>query len=238
MNPLVEKVRRAGVVGAGGAGFPAYVKLAARVEWLLANGAECEPLLHKDRELMTHFAPRIVEGMHLAAEATGATRVCAGIKTRNRGALDAMRRAMAGTPFEISEFGDFYPSGDEYEVVYSITGRLIPPGGIPPAVGAVVSNVETLYNVAEAVQGRPVTRTFLTITGCVRRPLTAWIPLGMSVREVLELAGGASVEPYAVMDSGLMMGRLVTDLSHPVSKTTAPSSVPDICWATRSSPIV
>ncbi len=221
MSTLVERVRRAGVVGAGGAGFPAHVKLATRAEWLLANGAECEPLLHKDRELMTHFAPRIVEGMRLAAGSTGAARVHVGIKRRNAGALQAMGRALAGTGFEISEFGDFYPSGDEYEVVYGITGRLIPPGGIPPAVGAVVNNVETLYHVAEAAEGRPVTRTFLTVTGCVRRPLTTWVPVGMAVSEVLELAGGPSIDPYAVMDSGLMMGKLVRDLRQPVTKTTS-----------------
>lgn len=221
MSTLVEKVRRAGVVGAGGAGFPTHVKLAARVEWLLANGAECEPLLHKDRELMLHFAPRIVEGLKLAADATGAEKVRVGIKTKNAEASAAMAQALAGTGIEISHFGDFYPSGDEYEVVHSITGRLIPAGGIPLEVGAVVQNVETLFQIAEAAEGTPVTETFLTVNGCVRRPLTAWIPIGTSLREVLALAGGPTIEPFAVMDSGLMMGKLVRDLDQPVTKTTS-----------------
>lgn len=221
MSTLVEQVRGAGVVGAGGAGFPAHVKFAAQVEWLLANGAECEPLLHKDRELMTHFAPRIVQGLSLAAKSTGASQVRVGIKSKNADAIQAMERALAGTGFEVSPFGDFYPSGDEYEVVYGITGQLIPAGGIPLEVGAVVSNVETLYQVAAASEGVPVTETFLTVNGRVRRPLTTWVPIGMSVGEVLELAGGPTEQRFAVMDSGLMMGRLVRDLDQPVSKTTS-----------------
>ena len=218
---LSERTRSAGVVGAGGAGFPTHVKMASQADWLLANGAECEPLLHKDRELLRHYAPQVLEGIRLAGASVGATRLSIGVKSKNREAIGALEAAGCGEEIDLAEFGDFYPSGDEFEVVHSITGRLIPPAGIPLDVGVVVNNVETLYQVCRAEQGEPVTESFLTVGGLVRQPLTVWVPLGMRVREVLKLAGGATVDDVAVMDSGLMMGRRVRDLDQPVTKTTA-----------------
>ena len=116
--------------------------------------------------------------------------------------------------------GDFYPSGDEYELVYTATGRLIPPAGIPLQVGCVVNNVETLYNVYQAEQGRPVTRKFLSVCGVVRQPKSLWAPVGTSFRDLLARAGGATVEDYGVFISGLMMGTLSFDLDDVVTKTT------------------
>ncbi len=217
---LIAKVKQAGVVGAGGAGFPTHVKLAAKVEWYLGNGAECEPLMHKDRELMTRFAPQILAGLQAAAAQCGADKVALGLKKKNAAAAAALQKAAAGTGVELVFFEDYYPAGDEYEVVHHITGRLIPPQGLPLDVGCVVNNVETLLNIHFAAQDVPVTDTFMTITGAVKKPLTARLPLGVSVVDALTLAGGASVEPFAVFESGLMMGRLITDLEQPVTKTT------------------
>jgi len=218
---LVETVHLAGVVGAGGAGFPTHVKLEADAEWYLANGAECEPLLHKDRELMLNHADAIVDGLQLAAASTGASKLAIGVKAKNSDAVDALQQAVQGTSIEISQFGDFYPSGDEYEVVHQIAQRLIPAGGIPIEIGVVVNNVETLYQIHRAAQGFPVTETFLSVVGLVKKPITLAVPIGMSVQDTLQLAGGPTTEDFAVMDSGLMMGRLVGDLSQPVTKTTA-----------------
>jgi len=217
---LSEQVREAGVVGAGGAGFPTHVKMSAQAEWLLANGAECEPLLHKDRELMIHFGAEVMKGIDLAAESVGASKRAVGVKAKNRDVIEALRKITAGPRTELVEFGDFYPSGDEYEVVHTITGRLIPPQGIPLDVGVVVSNVETLFQVFQATQGKPVTRKLLTVTGRVCEPATFWVPIGMSLRDVLSLAGGSQVADFAVMESGLLMGKLVQDLDSPVTKTT------------------
>jgi Na+-translocating ferredoxin:NAD+ oxidoreductase RnfC subunit len=218
---IQDLVKKAGVVGAGGAGFPTHVKVASQAEWFLANGAECEPLLHKDTELMTHFAHLVVDGLSLAAQAVGSSQVAVGVKAKNRKAIEALQEAIGSRDIQIAEFGDFYPSGDEYEVVHTITGRLIPPAGIPLDVGVVVNNVETLLNIGQAVQGIPVTETYLTVAGLVRTPKTLKVPVGMRISEVLELAGGATADEYVVMDSGLMMGKLVVDLEQPVTKTTA-----------------
>jgi len=218
---LSQKLKQLGVVGAGGAGFPTYVKAASQVEWVIANGAECEPLIHKDVEIMEHFAPEIVSGIQLMMEATGARRAKFGLKEKNAAAVEAVRAAVKSRPIDLVLLGDFYPSGDEYELVQIATGRLIPPAGIPLQVGCVVNNVETLLNVHFASQGVPVTEKFLTVTGAVRQPKTVRVPIGMSFREVLDLAGGATVRDFGLLVSGILMGTLSFDLDDVVTKTTA-----------------
>jgi Na+-translocating ferredoxin:NAD+ oxidoreductase RnfC subunit len=217
---LVEQVRRAGVVGAGGGGFPTHVKLAAKADTVIANGAECEPLLHKDAVVMEHQAAQIVTGMQLAMEAVGARAGIVGIKAKNKHAVEAVEAACRGTPVRVHLLGDYYPAGDEYDLVHETTGRLIPPGGIPLQVGAVVCNVETFVNIAAAAGGRPVTEKTLTIAGAVRAPRTLTVPIGTSLRECLEAAGGAAVPDPVLCIGGLMMGETTDDLDRPVVKTT------------------
>ena len=217
---LAQSLKDLGVVGAGGAGFPTYVKADSKVEFVLANGAECEPLLHKDFELMHHFPEPIVEGMSLMMKATGAPQGKFGIKEKNKEAIASIEPLARAKGIDMVYLGDFYPSGDEYELVYEATGRLIPAAGIPLQVGCVVNNVETLYNVFEATQGKPVTRKFVSINGAVRDPKSFWVPLGTSYRDLLQLAGGATVDQFAMFVGGLMMGSFTYDLDQVVTKTT------------------
>lgn len=217
---LSKKLKELGVVGAGGAGFPTYVKADSKVEFVLANGAECEPLLHKDFELMHHFPEPIVEGMALMMQATGAQQGKFGIKEKNKAAIASIEPHARAKGFDMVFLGDFYPSGDEYELVYEATGRLIPAAGIPLQIGCVVNNVETLYNVFEAAQGRPVTRKFVSVNGAVREPKSFWVPLGTPFRDLIALAGGATADDFAVFIGGLMMGGFTYDLNEPVTKTT------------------
>jgi Na+-translocating ferredoxin:NAD+ oxidoreductase RnfC subunit len=217
---LSEQLRECGVVGAGGAGFPTYVKAQSRVEFMIANGAECEPLIHKDAELMKHFPAQILAGMNAMMDSTGAGAGKFGVKTKNAESIDALKRHMNGSRIEFVMLGDFYPSGDEYELVYSATGRLIPAGGIPLNVGCVVNNVETLYNVHLATQGRPVTDKFISVSGAVREPKSFWVPVGTSFRELIELAGGATVPEFVLFVSGIMMGTMTFDSEDVVTKTT------------------
>jgi len=216
---LSQELRECGVVGAGGAGFPTYVKAQAKAEFVIANGAECEPLIHKDAELMKHFARGIVGGMHSMMAATGAKTGKFGIKTKNAESIDAVRRHL-DSGIDLVTLGDFYPSGDEYELVYSATGRLIPPAGIPLQVGCVVNNVETLYNVSLAGRGIPVTEKFLSVCGAVREPKSFWVPVGMTFRDVIAAAGGATLKDFGVFVSGIMMGTLSFDLDDVITKTT------------------
>lgn len=217
---LNERLRECGVVGAGGAGFPTYVKAQSQVEFLIANGAECEPLIHKDAELMKHFPKPILQGMESMMGAIGAKQGKFGIKTKNAESLEALKHNLTSERIEFVMLGDFYPSGDEYELVYTATGRLIPPAGIPLNVGCVVNNVETLHNVTLAEQGTPVTEKFLSVCGAVKEPKSFWAPVGMSFRDLIGLAGGTTVEDFGVFISGLMMGTLTFDLDDVVTKTT------------------
>ncbi|NUO79090.1 SLBB domain-containing protein [candidate division KSB1 bacterium] len=220
MPSLIQQVRDAGVIGAGGAGFPAYKKLEARVDTVIANGAECEPLLFKDKVLMEHYATEMIDGLRLVMQQVGANQGLVAIKHKNRKAIAAVTRHL---PAHISvfEMEDVYPAGDEYEVVYHSTGRRIPSGGLPLHVGVVVQNVETLYHIHRAAQGRPVTHSLMTIHGHVKQPLTAWFPVGMRYGEALEVAGGATIEDFVLLDGGPMMGKVVTDLNTPVTRVSS-----------------
>lgn len=216
---LVEQVRRAGVVGAGGGGFPAHVKLAAQADTIIANGAECEPLLHKDAVIMETQAADLVKGILLAMDAVGAKDAVIGIKGKKKHAVAAVTEACRGTPIRTHLLGDYYPAGDEYDLVFEVTGRLIPPGGIPLQVGAVVNNVETFVNIATAAEGKPVTHKMLTIAGAVRSPITLRVPIGSSYRDCIEAAGGLTTSDPVLCIGGLMMGEVTDDLDSPVTKT-------------------
>lgn len=218
---LTDKIINAGVVGAGGAGFPSHVKANSKAEIVLANGAECEPLIHKDYEIMVHFADEIVKGFELVLENTKASKGYFGIKAKNSQAVEAIKSAINNTNIEITELGDFYPSGDEYELVYSATKRLIPPAGIPLDVGCVVNNVESFYNIARSAENIPVTEKFITVTGAVKKPSSFFVPVGTAFRDVIQFAGGSSVSDFGIFVGGVMMGKLTFDLDEVVTKTTA-----------------
>ncbi len=221
MPSLIDKIRAAGVVGAGGAGFPTHVKYACQAEYMIANGAECEPLLYKDKELMRLFPNEVKKGMELAAGAVGASRNILGIKAKNYDVIGQFRRAFGGTGIEIFEMGDYYPAGDEYVLVFEATGRLIPYGGYPVNIGCVVSNVESLLNVALASLGVPVTEKFVTIAGAVSNPMTVKVPIGTPLSDLIELAGGSTVDgDISALDGGAMMGALSAITGNHVTKTS------------------
>ena len=217
---LVEQVRRAGVVGAGGAGFPAHVKVGAQAEYVIANGAECEPLMHKDAELMALHAAKIIAGVEAIMDAIGASKGIIGVKGKHEDVVEIFTRLLESNRIDLHILGDFYPTGDEFVLVYETTGRLIPPGGIPLDVGVVVQYVETLYNIDLAREDIPVTQKFLTVAGAVGQPLTCMVPVGVRFREIIELAGGALADDYALLVGGAMMGRLTRDTDECVTKTT------------------
>lgn len=217
---ILKKIRDAGVIGAGGAGFPTYKKLEAGVEHIIANGAECEPLLYKDREVMLQEPEALLRGLQIMKELTGASKVTIALKEKNRAVADKMRAQAEGLGFDIFVYGNVYPAGDEYILVYEITGRRIPPGGIPLQVGCVVDNVETIINIAHAVdEDRPVTQKYVTITGALKNPVTTVLPVGTPIRDCLQLAGGTTITDFAVLTGGLMMGGVETNLDAPLSKT-------------------
>jgi len=230
---LMRRVREAGVVGAGGAGFPTHVKLAATgIDTVIANGAECEPMLRCDQQLMAAHPDLVVRGMELVVEAVGAGRGLIALKRHYEHALGALegeiRERSKGAPgYRVALFPidkSSYPAGDEFCLVYDVTGRIIPETGLPLNVGCIVLNIGTLANIALAAdKGEAVTRRYVTVNGDVASPKTVRVPIGMAMDEVLSLAGGPTGAPgdYAIVVGGPMMGALVKDpAKEVVTKTT------------------
>jgi Na+-translocating ferredoxin:NAD+ oxidoreductase RnfC subunit len=220
VKEIVSKVRAAGVVGAGGGGFPTHVKIDTPVEIVLANGAECEPLLHCNQELMIRKARTILDGLSCVQRATGAKRTYVCLKKKYQRAIEAFEKGGVGQDGELFLLEDFYPAGDEFVLVYEVTRRMVPEAGIPLNVGVVVSNVESLYNVANAMNGDPVTHRMLTVTGAVHDPVTISVPLGTSASECIAVAGGARIDEFSILAGGPMMGKLVGP-GYPIQKTTS-----------------
>jgi len=219
MPPLTrEQHAEAGVVGAGGAGFPTHVKFSAQADTVLLNAAECEPLLHKDKEVLRTYADEVLAGLAIAMELVGARRAIIGIKEKYQDVIGLLGPKLAAS-MEIAPLADVYPAGDEFVLVYSCLGRVIPPGGLPLNVGAVVTNVETALNVARADR-LPVTEKYLTIGGAVAEPVTLRVPIGITLAECVAAAGGATVADHDYMVGGVMMGRLEENHAAPVDKTT------------------
>ena len=219
---VAEVIREAGVVGAGGAGFPTHVKATGKADIVLANGAECEPLLRVDKILMQREPERIVRGLIAMMEAVGANEGVLCVKEKNHGAIASLERAIQGkSNVRVYPLENFYPAGDEQQIVYEVTGKVVPTGGIPLDVGAVVCNVTTLAQIADALDGQPVTERLVTVGGDVERPTTFNAPLGTPLGALIVAAGGpTSTEGYTLIVGGPATGRLSKDFSEPVTKTT------------------
>jgi Na+-translocating ferredoxin:NAD+ oxidoreductase RnfC subunit len=206
---MLEQIYDAGVIGAGGAGFPTHKKLSGGFSIVIVNAAECEPLLASDRYVMRHFAPRIAEALVAIQRETGASRVVIGTKKKYEREIAALKNAFAeiGANFEIFGLGGFYPAGDEQIMIYEITGRTVPPGGIPLALGIVVLNITTVFNIYESMHKKPVTEKFVTVTGEVQRPVILQVPVGTPVTDCIAAAGGTTADPWMVVRGGPMMGK-------------------------------
>ncbi|MFH1039043.1 MAG: 4Fe-4S dicluster domain-containing protein [PVC group bacterium] len=221
-DSLVDKVWQAGVVGAGGAGFPTWKKIDARVETVIVNGAECEPLLRNDQQVMAARADEVVRGLTLVMGATGAARGVIALKKKYTAAIAALEKEMTGrNDLGLHLMESVYPAGDEFVIVYEVTGEVIPPGEIPLQAGILVSNVETFCNISRAQRGKPVISRYLTVTGAVREPKTLRLPIGTPLETAVELAGGAAIGDWVIVTGGPMMGEVAPDPGGPVTKTTS-----------------
>ncbi|HEY9765176.1 MAG TPA: SLBB domain-containing protein, partial [Chroococcales cyanobacterium] len=218
---IIQKVKAAGVVGAGGAGFPTHVKFAAEAKVVIANGAECEPLLRSDQQIMALYPEELVRGLKAAMVATGAKEGVLALKGKYREAVSALSKIIAEEKnIRILKLESVYPAGDEAVLTYEVTGRVMPEGGLPLDVGAVVCNVNTLINVARALDDQPVTHRYVTVTGAVNRPSVFLAPLGISFIRLIEQAGGTKFPDYAVISGGPMTGEVVCPLETRVTKTS------------------
>ncbi len=210
INELGRIMRENGIVGAGGAGFPSYAKLNDKADTIILNCAECEPLLKLHRQVLEKYAFEIMTALTAVKEATQAERVIIAVKPAYKGAVEAVKANLSSfKDISIGYLPEVYPAGDEVITIYETTGRVVAPGAIPISVGCIVYNVETMLNLYFAMTaGKPVTTKYITIAGEVKKPVTLKVPLGMTVNELIELAGGVTVNDPVYISGGPMTGRI------------------------------
>lgn len=219
---LVEAIGAAGVVGCGGAGYPAQGKLKGSFEYFIINGAECEPLLRTDRYLMLNKAREIVQAAATIKHEMNIPHCFIALKEHYADEVRALEAAIKelDAPVELFKLDSFYPAGDKQVIVYEVTGIVIPPAGSTGRSGVLLFNVGTVYEIYHALLGRPFIYKYLTVTGEVRKPVIVKAPIGTSMGECVALAGGAKIRDYRIVAGGPMMGKPVTE-DMPVTKTTS-----------------
>lgn len=221
IKELQKIIQESGVVGAGGAGFPTYVKIDQRANTILMNCAECEPLLKLHRQLLKLHAYEIMKTFQMIAETVGAQEAIIGIKKSYKDTVEELNRHLGEFPnMRLALLDEVYPMGDEIVLIYEATGRVVRPGGLPIEEGVAVFNVETVYNIYQAVEKQhPVTDKLVSVVAEVEHPVTVRVPLGTRLDQVVALAGAATVKNPVYFVGGPMMGNIGTG-SQPVTKTT------------------
>ncbi|MCP4044009.1 MAG: electron transport complex subunit RsxC, partial [Gammaproteobacteria bacterium] len=229
---LKEKIHAAGIIGVGGAGFPAHVKLSppsnTKIDTLLLNGAECEPYITADHRLMVEFADQVVEGARIILKVLGITQCVIGIEANKPDAIAAMERAAqeqsgGETRIEVKTLVVKYPQGSEKQLIQSITGRKVPAFALPSVVGVVVHNVATSRAIYEAVAlDKPYYEKIVTISGRgIKRPANLKVKVGTKVKDIVDYLGGTTPDLKKVVLGGPMMGFAVSTLELPIMKTTS-----------------
>jgi Na+-translocating ferredoxin:NAD+ oxidoreductase subunit C len=226
---LIAMVAKAGIVGMGGAGFPTHVKLSPpagkTIDTLILNGAECEPFLTADHRLMAEQAKTIWQGVQIIRSILGARSVCVAVEDNKPDAIRAMENAMSkeDDTVELVVLKTEYPQGAEKQLIYSVTGRQVPSGGLPMDVGALVENVSTAAAIAEAVTtGMPLIQRVVTVTGQgVKTPNNLLARIGTSMKELVDFCGGLNGTPGKIISGGPMMGIALPSLVPGINKTTS-----------------
>lgn len=228
---ILEAVTPAGLVGMGGAGFPTRIKIdpAPPKDTLIINGCECEPFITCDYRLMLERPNAITAGIKLIRKAAGCKRTIIAIEDNKPEAIDMFRSCEKNDPdnFEVMELKTCYPQGGERQLIKAVLDKQVETGGIPPAIGVLVTNVATAVAVAEAVvQKRTLTHRVVTVTGqAIAEPANLYTAIGTSVGELIEFCGGLTQKGAKVVMGGPMTGVAIADLSTPITKTTGAITV-------------
>ncbi len=210
---IIETIKNAGIVGAGGAGFPTHIKISAKAEVFIVNAAECEPLIETDKYIMREYATEIVTAIMAVGETLCAKRKVFATKAKYKKEIAAICNAVKqlNADIEMFEMDAFYPAGDEQTIVALVTGKSVPERGLPLDVGAVVSNVGTLLNISQALKNAsPVTQKLLSVVGEVKKPIMLKVPIGTKITQCVE-AAVPNFSDYSVILGGPMMGQVVAD---------------------------
>ncbi len=226
---LLKIIKDSGIVGMGGAAFPAHVKFnipkGKKAEYLVINGVECEPYLTADHRLMLEHAEDILKGISIISKIIKAEKVIIGIESNKMNAAHKLEKLIEekGLPFIVQPLKVRYPQGDEKQLLKAAIGKEVPSGGLPIEIGAVVSNVGTAFAVFEAVtKNKPLIERVVTVTGdAINKPGNFRTAVGTPINVLIEAAGGFKEEPVKMVAGGPMMGFAFFDLEAPVTKGTS-----------------
>lgn len=223
---IISRVREAGVVGLGGAGFPTSVKLQThegdKIDEIIINGAECEPFLTSDQVAMEAYPEKVITGCLIAMQAMNAPKGYIGIEDNKPNAIDAVKKACENVSnVEVAVLKTKYPQGDQKRIVQAITGKVIPSGAHGTSIGVQVLNANTAIAITDAVvYGKPLYEKIVTMTGsAIQSPKNINVKIGTSLFELLEFCDGFKAEPGKIIIGGPMMGNAQYNVDSPSIKT-------------------
>lgn len=221
-------VKEAGIVGLGGAGFPTHVKLApkdeSKIEYILVNGAECEPYLTSDYRLMMEEPEKLVGGLKVILQLFDNAKGVIGIENNKPEAIKKLQELVKGeSRIEVCPLQTKYPQGGERSLIYAVTGRKVNSSMLPADAGCIVDNVDTVISVYTAVcKTTPLMRRVVTVTGdAIANPQNFQVKIGTNMQELIEAAGGFKTEPEKLIAGGPMMGMALFGTDIPVTKTNS-----------------
>ncbi len=225
---IIAMIKEAGIVGMGGAGFPTHVKLSPppdkKIDYIIVNGAECEPFITSDHRVMLEETERIILGLKIVLSLFPDAKGIIGIEDNKKDAIDKMIKETSNCEdISVQVVKSKYPQGAEKQLIYSTTGRVVPSGGLPSDAGCIVHNIDTIVAIHRAIyRGRPLMRRIVTVSGgAIKNPQNFKVRIGTSYRELIEAAGGFIKEPAKVISGGPMMGVALYNLDVPIVKASS-----------------
>ena len=227
VEEMVEMVKQAGIVGMGGATFPTHTKISSgigKVDTVIINGAECEPYITGDHRAMLERTEEIIGGATYLAKMFGVDKVIIGVEDNKQNGIDAMNKVIAEkkAPVVVEPLRCRYPQGGEKQLIQAITGRQVPPGGLPAVVGCAVFNINTTICIFKAITtGMPVVNKVVTVSGSgIVDPKNIECPIGTPITKLFDACGGLKEETYKLIMGGPMMGLAQYDVDVTVGKGT------------------
>ena len=225
---IIERIGEAGIVGMGGAGFPTRVKLSPKepekIEYIIANCAECEPYITADYRRMLENTGQLVNGMRIILSLFPNAKGIFAVEDNKKDCIEKLNKETENDPnMEVKALMTKYPQGAERQLIYAVTKRAINPSMIPADAGCIVDNVETLIWIHMAVaEGKPLTERVVTVSGdAINSPGNFKVLLGTNHMELIEAAGGFSQQPEKLISGGPMMGFAMVSAEAPVTKTSS-----------------
>ncbi len=225
---IIERVKEAGIVGMGGAGFPTFIKLSPKepekIEYVIANCAECEPYLTSDYRRILETPEKLIEGLKISLSLFDNARGILAVEDNKPDCVELLKKLTKDEPkISVKALKTKYPQGAERQLIYAATGRKVNSSMLPADVGCIVNNVDTIVAIYQAViEGKPLMHRIVTVTGdAIADPRNFIVRIGTNYHELIEEAGGFQKEPAKIISGGPMMGMALFDLDVPTTKTAS-----------------